>query len=210
MFSFLRRKERPNDPPNVRLMKTMKFGGKDLTANRGGILTEAQRKKIQRGQMWGAVGWWFMAIFMAVPVIFIAKEPDSQIGVLFLTLFALMFVGLAFWQQSKTRKVLEQNQTAAVSGVVSRRVDMVYTGKVFIPVHKVIVDDKTFTVDSRVHDSFIEGEDYTLYYIPETDQLLSAELTYSPEKEKRLSDEDEDIQSVEELEDELQAQQDAY
>jgi hypothetical protein len=188
---FFQRKKQPDDPPNVRLMKTMKFGGKDLEANRGGGLTDAQKRGIQRGQIWGAVVWWAFALFMGIPgAILLTQGSDEKPGAILLVLMAMLFIGLAFWQQTKTRKVLLEGRTASVSGTLTRRMDMVYTGKVFIPVFKVTVDDKTFTVGKPIHDSFIEGEHYTLYFVPETDQLMSAELTYDGEKEKRLSDAD--------------------
>jgi len=137
--------------------------------------------------MWGALVWWFFALFMGIPGAMLARSGKPE--ALLLILMAMLFIGLAFWQQGKTRKALLQGSTAAVSGSLARRMDMVYTGKVFIPVYKVTVDHKTFTVSKQIHDSFIEGEPYTLYYVPETDQLLSAELMYDAEKEKRLSDE---------------------
>lgn len=189
MFSF-QRKSRPKDPPDVRLRKTIKFMDKDLKANRSGVMTQEQRRRIQRGQVWGAVFWWFMALFFGLPPVVMATRQDWQgePGVWLVGLFSLFFVAIAFWQQNQTKKILIENQVNSVSGFLSRRVDMVYTGKVFVPVHKITVDDKTFTVEQKVYDSFDEGEHYTLYYVAGTERLLSAELTHDLEKEKRLAE----------------------
>jgi len=207
MFSF-GRKDHPDDPPNVRLMRTMKFGGKDLQANRDGFLTDNQRRSIQRGQMWGAIFWWIMAVVFASPAIFIATQQawQNQFGVWALIIASLACVTAAFWQQSKTRRVLKHNQTASVQGAVRRTMQLVYTGKVMIPMFQVIVGDKTFTVPKNVHDAFIEGDDYTLYYVPETNQLLSAEETNRDiaEKEKRLSDDDAEDQTIDYVTEEIQ------
>jgi hypothetical protein len=205
---FFQRKNHPQDPPDIRLMKAVKFIDKDLKANRSGVLTEEQRKRIQRGQVWGALFWWVTAIFLAFPVVFIATRQDwqSEPGVWLLGLAAIGCVAAAFWQQSRTKNILLQNQVDSVSGFLSRRVDMVYTGKVFVPIHKLTVGDKTFTVDKKAYDAFEEGSHYTLYYVPQTEQVLSAELTYDAEKEKRFAEPEAHIETEPLVEGEIESQ----
>lgn len=120
-------------------------------------------------------------------------------------LLGLFLVSVGFWDQYKTQKLLRNNRVEYVRGPMRRRTDWVLS-KHSSHVHEWVIDKKAFEIRPRADAWFEEGEHYTMYYAPYTDELLSAEptLIHEIEKEKRLEDTSDDVESLEAEETQVQ------
>jgi hypothetical protein len=182
MFSILPEdRGRPVDSPDVRLMNAIGFTDEDLEANRLGVVTEAQRKQIQSSSGCLEAGLCLLAIAFVIYGVFELKDA-ALIGVM--VVFAIMSVGSALWIHYQTQKVLRDNTVASVTGRLTRSTYQVHTGRTYATKYQVTVQGKKFHVEKRAYEAFTNGRPYTLYYMPQTQQLLSVKYAYAKKKQK--------------------------
>lgn len=183
MFGNLFKKKAP--PTRDDLMKALKFTDADLKANREGHMTNPQRQRLRRQQMWQALGMWTLAGFMAFTVILIGSfstfktDRMMNIGVMLpVAMFiglVMLFVWMAFQYQAKTKADLHKGLVQHITGSMYRRTYVVYTGKTFVRYYELHLGGEVFKVSCRVYNAFIDGGGYDLFYAPNTKALLSAD-----------------------------------
>jgi len=180
---FSKRKNDVAETPNARLMQVMQFSGKDLEANRANTITEHQRITVQRNQRreslrftitivglcifpmlsvffcFGLSG--SFPLFSYIPLIIVATAPFSG------------FIGMAFWREAKVSRQLSRHDVRSVEGVLRHYIRHAARGT---KIQGVTVNHRDFPVDEAVYHAFIEGGYYSLYYLPATHILLSAEM----------------------------------
>lgn len=168
------------------IMKAMDFSDKDLDANRSGIISDSQRRKLRRGQIVDAFFFWFVAFLATLPLIFPNRWfPATDTNQLTMLGIIVLSVAMAFWQQHRTGRVLKANEVAYVTGAIKTSKRRENNHKVY----RAIVGEKKFKITQDVYDWLLEGSVYTLYYLPQSNALLSIELTLSAEEKQRLEDE---------------------
>ena len=153
----------------------MNFGGKDLDTNRDGILSDGQRARIQRWDGCFTSVWWLMILCLASLMYINTLHIHSGLVSFGLFGMAMSFVGVAFWLQGKTRRALARNRVASIEGQVFRHRREVSSGKSSTIIWEIAVKDKTFSVSKSVYDAFFVNPVYRLYYVPELNELVSAE-----------------------------------
>jgi hypothetical protein len=184
MFSFLRDLTQRKDNPTIRLMKAMRFGGKDLDLNRQGILSDSQ-KRLLRQDFWGygiltaLLMPWFIIIFTSL---FRPIMPDRGAGhpsIYFLAAVVgftiLLFICVLYWQ----------NKNIAKAHVVA------FTGRVKkLPAHRQYVimvinhrdrAERLYNVGYWVYHAFIEDETYSVYSLS-FDQMRAVAAEHLPSK----------------------------
>lgn len=162
------------DSTAVALMRILKFSSKDLDANRDGVLTKGQKQRVWRWQLIRSILIWGVALWLASPLTqaqHVVGWSFSEKAVLYgwAALILLIIVG-AFWFQRKTFRVLASGKVDSSHGPMNRRISYGKTNSYYIG-----TPEKSFDISYKVYTAFCDGEEYSLYYLPEIDYLLAAE-----------------------------------
>jgi hypothetical protein len=56
-----------------------------------------------------------------------------------------------------------------------------------IDIYRAYIGTKTFEINQSTYEALKEGHEYSVYYLPQTDELLSIELPVSEDEQERLA-----------------------
>lgn len=174
----------PFDAPDVALMQALKFSSKDLDANRDGLLTADQKRRIWRWQLGWSVLMWSIALFVA----WLGQSGPSMwhieaIRVLWVSLVVVLIL-VAFWLQQRVTRVLAAGKVVRAYGPMKRRM---WKGERSDPAYYIRICEEEFEVSQNIYNFFCDGENYTLYYLPVIHYLLSVDHHPRPEEPRKPS-----------------------
>jgi hypothetical protein len=162
----------------IPLMQALRVGSEELDANRSGYMTALQRLNFQRVQRRNLI---VVLVVSIIPLIYVmgyvilllqnnvAVSPYAVI--MAILVLALAYSGLIFWHDCRTQKLLH-TQVLSLQGAVERYSRQGAKGATS---YELRILDESFPVGKHIHNAFIEGENYILYYLAGTRYLLSAE-----------------------------------
>jgi hypothetical protein len=164
------------------LMRAVGFSDKDLDANRMGVLSDNQRRRLRIDQIFGASGWWFIAFICTLPFILPNNWHLDLPTLMFLIAAIIMSVGMAFWRQGQIGEVLKENKVAVRTGPIkkSRRTE---NGR---DVYRVAVGGQKFIITENAYNWLVEDRPYNLYYVRQTEHLLSVGQTLTEGEQIRF------------------------
>lgn len=103
------------------MMEQFHIGPEDLQANRSGVLTKRQARRLERIGLWSLAGALLIGLFLAATLYFVAEKPLVPIqwvlaGILFLA--ALAVGGTDFW---RALLAAHDGKVACLTGTVRTR-----------------------------------------------------------------------------------------
>lgn len=175
-------------PLDPRLMQALKFGEKELIANREGYLTPAQEKRILQSRprtylsaaiLMGMA----LLIWLTMPLLIARQNLDSIWPISLICLIPVFVIIMVVIRLNNHRiqQDLQQGTVQCVTGQLTKRVHLMPTGKAFIPVPYLLIQQENFKVNHQVYAAFTDKAYYTVYFAPHTKILLSAEPVKTPE-----------------------------
>ena len=160
------------------LMKALKFDPQDLEANRAGFVSSNQTKRLKRNFVKIIAFLWFGAlVFVVFTLLNMATDLAPFLAVM--TPFPVLFVILAILDFRHVALMLPTQCVKWMHGILKKRRHF-ELGRYSQWHYKINIQGKEFEVSKDVYEAFIEGEIYTIYYLPITDTLLSAEHVSGP------------------------------
>jgi hypothetical protein len=170
------------------LMDYFKFDAADLAANRSGHFTDKQRQRLitedKSSRRWGLVGGGGLMLIglvgLAGAIFAVANDSDVGFrigfGLGFGCIWPLIWGGLGFFIM---RNALGKHELKLVSvrgqaNIVSRESysSEHHTTSVY---HELHLGGHEFEVEEDAADVIMQGQEYILYYVDSTDEILSAE-----------------------------------
>lgn len=159
------------------LQEQIGFSYEDLAANRIGVLSAGQRKRLIKKYGRSGILWWVilgvLILFMLGMLVLVA--PEETILALVLLVPALLV--LRFWMKGQIS--LRWEQVSAAEGLPALQV-LPPTGSGRTPTYMITVDDHDFqTRDENVYKAFEARHRYCIYFvhIRNKNRILSAEVT---------------------------------
>jgi hypothetical protein len=153
---------------NKQLMRNLKFNSKDLDANRHGVLTTAQCRRL----LWWQIQW--MLSVSVIALLFIGwcilayPLPPNQllntpvVWVFLSIILAVVLWMIWFWQ--RTRRIVMRGKVAAHHGpAICYRKKLILSG-------------------TGISGPFVEGGIYTVHVLPGINYLLSIECHANPKQ----------------------------
>jgi hypothetical protein len=172
----------PPDALNVKLQKHLRFTDDDIAANRLATLSKPQMAMLRRRR-----DLWVLALSVAIVVLVALlwviwqDAPRSSIfekgfgTILGLCLLAVTIIGINHTMRN-TRHDLSDGVAKQVSGKVVRYTS-ISVGKTTSTLYNLQCQREKFEhVDQDLYDLFAEPYEYSLYFLPNTRIILSAEV----------------------------------
>jgi hypothetical protein len=163
--------------PTASLADVLNFSADDLAANRAGVLSGAQKARLERG--WRRTFWIIMALVVgcslaATILLFLGQQNGSPIlsiiGIA-VTVINAALVGLGAQSYLRASRDLRGGRVATLNGVVTHTIRV--SGRAATYILK--VDGQEIVVSKPVFFAFEEGKQYRLYRAPASKTLLAAE-----------------------------------
>jgi hypothetical protein len=154
--------------PGPRVLRALNSSEKDLDDNRCGYLSPTQRQRLLRKNTEWVSICFVGAMILTWPIAqILSGTREAVISWLWTMVIWSLFLK-EFYDQTLIHRALLVGRVEAVRGQV--RVN----GS--ISVHDDALGiDKEFAVTRDIYQGFVYNEDYTLYFLPHIDQLVSAE-----------------------------------
>ncbi len=171
------------------LMDYFKFDQADLNANRSGHFTDKQKARIiqedQSSRKWSRVGGILLLLIALIGLggaIFAVTEDNDLafrigFGLGFGVLWPLIWggLGVSVLVNSFSKHEFKLAQVQGRVNIVSRESysSQTHTTSVY---HELHIGGQDFSVESDLADVMMQGDEYILYYLDGTDEILSGEL----------------------------------
>ncbi len=171
------------------LMNYFKFDQADLAANRKGQFTDKQKTRIlqedRSSRKWSLIGGLGLMLIAAIGVAGAigAWIADSDwgfrigFGLGFGVIWPLIWGGIGWFvlQSSFSKHEFKLSKVQGQVNIVRRESysSQSHTTSVY---HELHIGGHEFNVDGDLADVLMQGDEYILYYIDGTDEILSAEL----------------------------------
>lgn len=179
-MSFFWRKDPPHESPAARLLRLGEFSLSDLATNQAGELSEAQKEHLQHDyNALAKAGWLVGMLLIAMSVcnsVFHFSHDASDTYIVWIGLGIILvpsIIAVRLWQD------VYRNRVKTVSG------QLVSIMKRHHSSYGVLLLDENnervrFRLTSPFHKALKETQHYTLYYLPITKLIVSAEHIPSP------------------------------
>jgi hypothetical protein len=170
------------------LMKYFHFDENDLYANQNGRFTDKQRERLLQEDKSGrrsSLGWGIVLLLVALLGVVIAvvagiNVPDWSFrigfGIGFGVIWPLVWGGIGFLMLGSAGSKREM-KLVSVRGRVNIVREESYDSQAHGTdvTHELHIGGHDFEVEGDLADVMMQGEEYILYYIDGTDEILSAE-----------------------------------
>jgi hypothetical protein len=159
------------------LAAALNFNTDDLSANRGGNLSQAQAERLQRLRFRSTLITVLIVVINGVAAsafLFIGQREESFLLILVgigVTIINAILVARAIQNWLRVQSDLQKDAVANVSGEVTRTA-RVFGRRVFFVL---AIGRQEFVVNKPVFNAVAEQKRYRLYYSPRSRTLLSAE-----------------------------------
>ncbi len=174
---------------NQQLMDYFKFDQADLNANENGQFTEKQKARIfkedKSDRKWSRIGGIVLLFIGAIGLggAIVGWIADSDwgfrigFGIGFGVIWPLIWggIGAALIKNSFSKHQFKLTKVQGRVNIVWRESysSEHHTTSVF---HELHIGGKEFSVNEDLADVMVQGDEYILYYIDDSDEILSAEL----------------------------------
>ena len=183
----------PRSILEAELQRAVGFGDAELAANRAGHITRRQalRLALRDALIWLAfvfiAGLLVMSVgyVLFVPIVVVfgrGVPPDGLVAVLLSALlmvgFAFMFRWGAIYFLDRARRSLDELRAGAVTsreGTMSAVQERVEMERGYSYAHYVVAGDERFSVSFALYRVFEDGEDYRIYYMPDSRVVVAVE-----------------------------------
>lgn len=151
------------------LSAALHFASDDLLANRNGILSPRQKRRLSQQNEWLLIG---ITVITAVILIVVALTGASIIFLGIGAIFSMTMLLIGMASIYETSRDLRDNQVHRVTGIISKSIPAFDRNARLIKINNL-----TFSVYKGAYNAFRDQQRYTIYYISRSKMILSAELT---------------------------------
>jgi hypothetical protein len=162
----------------VDLMQVLGFNEYDLEANRKGLLSNGQRRKIQ------VEGYCAVLVLIAITTIGLAagglaiiSGDRAQIlgGFVIIAGMVVLPSVIAWWMSRHYNHILEKCEVRIMRGMIRKNVNPGFNANRSGFQFKIQMGSEEFPLSTEAFNAFVENREYYLYIAPHVKQILAAE-----------------------------------